>query len=61
MIYKKEKRILKVGSGIELKELELHDAADIFRIINKERTYLGKWLPFVAYTKELKDTESFVN
>jgi ribosomal-protein-serine acetyltransferase len=53
--------ILKVDSDIALRELELNDAADIFRTINKERGYLGTWLPFVAYTKELKDTECFVS
>ncbi|MDE1206539.1 GNAT family N-acetyltransferase [Tenacibaculum larymnensis] len=53
--------VLKVGSDIELRKLELKDATDIFKTINKEREYLGKWLPFVEYTKELKDTEGFVN
>ena len=52
---------IKIDSTLELRQLELSDSADIFRTIDSQRTYLGKWLPFVAYTKELKDTENFVH
>jgi len=52
--------MLKVDSNIELKKIELSDSFDIFETIDNEREYLGKWLPFVALTKELKDTEKFV-
>lgn len=52
---------LKVNSNLELRQLKPSDSIDIFNTINSEREYLGKWLPFVAYTHELKDTENFVN
>ena len=52
---------LQIDSSLELKLLKLSDSADIFNTINSQREYLGKWLPFVAYTQELKDTENFVN
>ena len=52
--------ILKIDSSLELRQLELSDSNDIFNTINKEREYLGKWLPFIAFTQELKDTEKFV-
>ena len=51
---------LTVDSNLELRPLELSDAVDIFNTIDSQREYLGKWLPFVAFTQELKDTESFV-
>lgn len=51
---------LVVDSDIELRSLELSDVQDMFQTINAQREYLGKWLPFIAYTKEMKDTEAFV-
>ncbi|WP_329904117.1 GNAT family protein [Porphyromonas pogonae] len=53
--------ILKIDDEIELKQLEQSDAKDMFYLIDSQREYLGKWLPFVEYTKEVSDTESFVN
>lgn len=51
---------IRVNEHIVLKELSRSDAADIFYTINAERSYLGKWLPFVAFTKEPADTQAFV-
>ncbi|WP_321436841.1 GNAT family N-acetyltransferase [uncultured Bacteroides sp.] len=56
----KIKRI-KVGNNVVLKQLELEDAIDIFHIIDSQREYLRKWLPFVDSTKELEDSLSFVS
>ncbi|MBV1923358.1 MAG: GNAT family N-acetyltransferase [Flavobacteriaceae bacterium] len=52
---------IQIDSSLELRQLKLSDSTDIFNTINSQREYLGKWLPFVAYTQELKDTENFVN
>jgi len=49
-----------VSPSIKLKQLELSDAPDIFRIIDSQREYLRKWLPFVDYTKEVTDTRLFI-
>ena len=51
---------LHISSTITLKPLSLSDAADIFRVIDSERAYLGKWLPFVPYTKTVDDSIQFV-
>lgn len=53
--------IIKVDNEIELKQLEQSDSIDIFKMIDNQREYLGKWLPFVASTKELSDTEKYVD
>jgi len=53
--------ILKVDEAIELKQLEQSDSADIFETIDSQRAYLGTWLPFVEWTKEIADTEQFVS
>lgn len=51
---------IKIDLNLELKQLELTDSVDIFETIDSQRSYLGKWLPFVEFTKELSDTENFV-
>ena len=53
--------IIKVDEEIVLKQLEKSDSIDIFKTIDTQRNYLGKWLPFVEFTNEISDTESFVN
>jgi ribosomal-protein-serine acetyltransferase len=52
--------IIKVDKNIKLVQLEQSDSNEIFNTINSQREYLGKWLPFVEFTKDLKDTEEFV-
>jgi len=49
-----------VSGSITLKPLELTDTDEIFNTIDAQRDYLGKWLPFVRYTRSAKDTLSFV-
>lgn len=53
--------VIKIDSEIELKQLEQSDSKDIFKTIDSQRGYLGRWLPFVEFTKELSDTEKFVD
>jgi ribosomal-protein-serine acetyltransferase len=52
---------IKVSDDVTLKEIELSDAPIIFKTIKKQRSYLGKWLPFVALTQTQSDTEEFIN
>ncbi len=52
--------IIKVDKEIELKQIDHDDGIDIFNTINSQREYLGKWLPFVEYTKELSYTEEYI-
>lgn len=52
---------LQVDDRIELKQVESSDSKDIFRTIDSQREYLGKWLPFVEQTRQLADTENFVD
>ncbi len=53
--------ILKVDVELELRQLKATDSIDIFNIIDGQREYLGKWLPFVEFTKKVSDTKSFVD
>jgi len=51
---------IKIDSDLELRLLELSDSIDIFNSIDKQRAYLGKWLPFVEFTQKPEDSENFV-
>lgn len=51
---------IEIDKDIELVQLSLEDASAIFNTIDSERDYLGRWLPFVEYTEQLSDSESFV-
>ncbi|GET46677.1 GNAT family N-acetyltransferase [Capnocytophaga felis] len=45
---------------IYLELVKLSDAETIFNTINTQREYLGEWLPFVQYIKEVTDEENFL-
>ena len=49
-----------VDQEIKLTQLVQSDAKDIFETIDSQRDYLGKWLPFVAFTKDISDSERYV-
>lgn len=51
---------IQVNKVIELKQIELSDAGDIFNTINTQRDYLGRWLPFVHSTQKIDDTKNFI-
>lgn len=49
-----------VSNEILLERIELRDAPTIFHAIDQNRSHLGRWLPFVDQTKEIKDSEDFI-
>lgn len=51
---------LSVNQNTILKQIELSDAKAIFAIIDSQRKYLGKWLPFVAHTHSIENTINFI-
>lgn len=52
---------IEVEPGLMLKMLDLSDSKYIFETIDSQREYLGRWLPFVEFTKEIADTQKFVD
>lgn len=50
-----------VSETIILRRIMPLDAEDIFNTIDSQRTYLGQWLPFVASTRSISDTENYIN
>ncbi len=49
-----------IDTNTSLRPLELNDYKDIFNTINTQKEYLGRWLPFVEFTKEPNDSKEFV-
>lgn len=50
-----------ITEGVRLREAELADARDIFRTIDTQRSYLGRWLPFVAATRTERDSYDYLH
>ena len=50
-----------VSNEILLERIELRDAPSMFYAIDQNRSHLGRWLPFVGQTKEIRDSENFIN
>ena len=55
-----EKRVLQVNDDIILREIRLEDVETIFETIDRERSYLKKWLPFVVNTRDSSHTLKYV-
>ncbi len=53
-------KILRITPSFVLCELQLDDAPAIFRALDSQREYLGRWLPFVATTRTVEDSRAFV-
>lgn len=51
---------LKIDETLQLDLVKLSDAQEIFNIIDSQREYLGEWLPFVPFIKEVADEEKFI-
>lgn len=54
------KKTIPLDEDISLKALVRSDAITMYRIIDQQRTYLGRWLPFVQFTHHLHDIKAFV-
>jgi ribosomal-protein-serine acetyltransferase len=49
-----------INSKILLEPLDISMSDVIFETIDRDREYLGKWLPFVNETRLVSDTEAFI-
>ncbi|MFO7865066.1 MAG: GNAT family protein [Salinivirgaceae bacterium] len=56
-----EGMVIEIDKELELRQLEQNDSFRIFELIDAQREYLGEWLPFVAFTQTVADSEQFVN
>jgi ribosomal-protein-serine acetyltransferase len=49
-----------VAPGIELRLFELHDDEPVFASVERNRTWLREWLPWVDLTHSAADVRSFI-
>ena len=54
------KKVIHVEEGLFMRPASHEDAEEIFALIDKNRAYLGQWLPFVSNTKSVDDTLAFI-
>lgn len=50
-----------IDTSLRLESIGLMHAPVIFEAIDRDRTYLRKWLPFVDATQKIADTEAFIS
>lgn len=51
----------KIAPDVELRLLQLHHADEVFAVVDAERAYLRKWLPWVDATTSVNDTRAFIS
>ena len=49
-----------VNKNIRLETVKLSMAPVVFDTIDRDRKYLQTWLPFVEMTRQISDTEKFI-
>lgn len=49
-----------VRNGVYLRMLEERHAPAIFAVVDRDRAYLGEWLPWVDGTQQVDDTLNFI-
>lgn len=52
---------LPVAPGIELRQMEMRDAARLFELTEENRPYLRQWLPWVDNAHSPEDTRHFIS
>jgi ribosomal-protein-serine acetyltransferase len=53
-------KFMRISPEAVLKQLELSDAPEMFRLTEENRSYLREWLPWVDAVRRVEDTESFI-
>jgi len=53
--------IISIDKHLHLRQMQREDVNDLFTLVDNNREYLSKWLPWVDATKKPTDTASFVS
>ena len=54
-------KVCELFTNVTMRELCRSDAGEIFSVIDAERGYLGRWLPFVQFTRTAADSQRYVD
>lgn len=49
-----------IDENLSLKLIEMNDAARVFELTDKSRSYLREWLPWLDFTTSVDDTKGFI-
>jgi ribosomal-protein-serine acetyltransferase len=52
--------VIKIDRTLYLRKISFNDADEVFGLIDANREYLSKWLPFVNMTTSVKNTLAFI-
>jgi len=52
---------IKVDDQLTLRQLRLDESAQLYKLIDDDRDYLKKWLPWVDSTQSPEDSEKFIS
>jgi len=52
--------VIKIDRTLYLRKICFNDADEVFELIDANREYLSKWLPFVSMTTSVKNTLAFI-
>ncbi|MBM7587720.1 ribosomal-protein-serine acetyltransferase [Bacillus pakistanensis] len=52
--------IREMNNDITLRSFTVDDSEELFQLTDRSREYLGKWLPWIDYTKEVNDTKEWI-
>lgn len=53
--------VISVNSDLTLVSLNAEDAKTMFQLVDHNRDFLGKWLPWVKHTKTVEDSEKYIS
>lgn len=49
-----------ITEDMDLRILELRHAEIVYQLVDENRNYLGKWLPWVDFTRSVEDSKDFI-
>lgn len=55
-----DRKALLISDKLELRLPDVNFAEDLFQIVDRQRAYLGEWLPWVQETKSVVDSFAFL-
>ena len=51
---------IKIDDHLSLRQVKLEEAEELFNIVDRDREYLGEWLPWPKFTNTVDDQRDFI-